>query len=174
MLEGIIFFSSESALFPNMTRQTKVRCHWILMLCTAICSVIGLMVIWWSKELNGKSHYTTWHGLLGLVTVCYSIMQCCAGVFQLYPSVPQSFGIKLFQLKAYHATSGLLLFTLVCLSLFLGMYSNWFVRNVTGTSWYACVACPMIMALVVLNQVSNHYLPNKSHGTTQQMKKGRN
>jgi cytochrome b-561 domain-containing protein 2 len=90
--------------------------------------------------------------------MCYVTTQCLAGTAQLYPQVAMKY-VKLAQLKLMHATSGLTLFVLVTISLVLGMYSNYFVHEVTGTSWYACVLCPLIMLLIVTNQIRANYLP---------------
>ena len=37
------------------------------------------------QHLNGKPHFTTWHGQVGLGTVIYVAIQCCAGTILLYP-----------------------------------------------------------------------------------------
>ena len=161
MVEAILFFSPESSLIVKYTRKTKVRYHWVFMLLGIACALLGFLAIYTNKNRRGAPHFTTWHGKVGLGTIIYAVLQCCAGTLLLYPYVlPKS--LKLGQMKAYHATSGLFLTTLTNISLALGMWSGWFTTNVTGTSWYACLVCPMVIALVVMKQVSEAYLPNPS------------
>lgn len=148
-------------MIVKATRKTKVTCHWVFMVLGVICATLGFLAIYVNKDRRNSPHFTTWHGKIGLVTFAYAAMQCCAGTMLLYPQVlPKS--IKLGQMKAYHATSGLFLMTLANISLFLGMWSKWFTDTVTGTSWYACLACPMVFALVIMKQVSEAYLPKPS------------
>ena len=84
-------------------------------------------------------------------------MQSVGGVCVKYYKLLK--GMTLAQLKLYHATSGLVAYTLVCASLWLGMCSNWFTSTVTGTSWYACMGSVSILALAVMNQITSRYLP---------------
>ena len=82
------------------------------------------------------------------------------GMHSCFRIIPKAVG-TLWQVKQMHATSGLILYTLVSTSLVLGMFSTWFTKNVTGTSWYMCIACPMILVLVAMQQITSHYLPKR-------------
>lgn len=114
-------------------------------------------MIYYNKELRDKPHLTSWHGICGTVTVVYVVIQACGGINLLYPQWAARF-VKLATLKQMHATSALLLFLIVTLTLVTGMFSNWFTASVTGTSWYACVACPLLLLLIITNQIKNSYL----------------
>ncbi|XP_074646143.1 transmembrane reductase CYB561D2-like isoform X1 [Tubulanus polymorphus] len=157
--EGILTFSQDSSLLKKAARSLKVRVHWILMLIAACSAVAGFSVIFYNKILNDKLHFVTWHGILGLMTVSYICFQCMAGTGLLYHSLVQKFiNLKLGDMKLYHATSGTLMFFLASVTLVTGMFSNWFVKNVTGTSWYMCVFSPLLLALIVTLQVSQQYV----------------
>ena len=145
--------------FPHfLPAVPQVRAHWVCMCMALLYAIGGMLAIRINKDRNGAEHNTSVHGKLGSLTILYVMIQCFAGIFLLYPKfAPKS--MTLAKLKAYHATSGLACFAVVCISLFLGMNSTWFTTNVTGTSWYACLACPMVMALVVMNQVAARYAP---------------
>ena len=67
--------------------------------------------------------------------------------------------IRLADLKLYHATSGLIAFTLVTFTLMLAMYSTWFTSNVNEILWYACVMAISFMAVIIMNQITTEYLP---------------
>ena len=62
-------------------------------------------------------------------------------------------------MKLYHATSGLLAFTSISITVYLALFSTWFSSVATGTTWFACVACLSCMALTVMMQVTSNYLP---------------
>ncbi|KAM3914215.1 transmembrane reductase CYB561D2 [Leptodactylus fuscus] len=159
MTEAILVFSPDSSLMRSFSRKARVRAHWILQLLCALCASLGLGIIYYNKSVHGKPHFSTWHGLLGLLTVLWALVQNAGGVTLLYPKLVQRWTLS--TRKLYHATSGLLGFLLGCTSLFLGMCSLWFSANVTGGSWYLLALCPLLAGLVVMNQVSNAYLYRK-------------
>lgn len=161
MSESILVFSPQSSFLLSATRKTRVFAHWVGLVATLACALVGLGAVWWNKHLRKKPHAATWHGIVGFSTIGYLALQCCAGVMVKYPSAIQKF-VRFADLKMYHATSGLMLFSLSCISLVLGMYSNYFNRLVTGTSWYACVGCVAILALIMANQVTGAYLKKPS------------
>lgn len=165
MAEAILTFSPESSLLRNAAHGKKVNIHTLGMVLALLCTIGGTFAIWYNKELRGKSHMVTWHGIVGYITVGYVAIQCVAGIFVKNYKLVARF-VKPVQLKLYHATSGLFLYSLACTSLVLGMYSNWFGRNVTGTSWWACLACPALLILIVMNQITHRYLVPKVTGST--------
>ncbi|ELU10402.1 hypothetical protein CAPTEDRAFT_172634 [Capitella teleta] len=158
--EAILVFSPQSSLLGKAPRSQKTKVHWITMLVALVCGAAGSFVIWYNKELNDKPHLVTWHGQVGAITMGYVAVQCVAGSAQLYPQMAMKY-VKLAQLKIMHATSGLCLLLLATVSLVLGMYSNFFVSQVTGTSWYACMMCPLMLLLIITNQIKSNYLAQK-------------
>lgn len=154
-------FSRESSLLRNYAHVVKVNTHTVLMVLALLCGLLGAFVIWYNKELNGKPHMTTWHGIVGYVTLGYVLVQCCAGVFVKYHQLLAGI-LRPVQLKLYHATSGLLLYCLAAASLMLGMFSNWFSSSITGTSFWACLVCPPLLVLVTMNQITQRYLTPKT------------
>lgn len=44
----------------------------------------GLVVIYLNKEQAGKQHFTSWHGLLGVITVGYACAQSTGGALAKY------------------------------------------------------------------------------------------
>ncbi|KAM4654116.1 transmembrane reductase CYB561D2 isoform 2-T2 [Amazona ochrocephala] len=159
MTEALLIFSPETSVLRSFSRKVKVRAHWALQLLALVCALLGLGIITYNKHLNGKAHFVTWHGLTGLLTVLYAGGQCAGGVLLLYPKLMKNW--TLAKLKLYHATSGLVGYLLGCASLMLGMCSLWFTTLVTGVSWYLAMLCPLLISLVIMNQVSNAYLYRK-------------
>ncbi|XP_072328162.1 transmembrane reductase CYB561D2 isoform X1 [Scyliorhinus torazame] len=159
MTQAILLFSPETSLILSYSRKIKVRVHWLLQGLTTMCAILGLTIISYNKYLNDKPHFTSWHGLVGLVTVFYICMQSIGGVSLLYPKLMGNWSLS--KLKLYHATSGLVGYLLGCTSLLLGMCSSWFTETVNGISWYIAVCCPALLALVLMNQISSAYLKRK-------------
>ena len=161
MFEALMVFNRESSLFINVTRTTKILIHHILQVFAIICSLLGFAAIFYNKVLNDKPHFTSWHGLLGVITICSIPLAAVGGNIIKYQFLRQLLNIKLSlgALKIYHATGGLIVFTLVMFTMMLGLYSNWFVNAVPGYMWYACAMCISFMAVVVMNQVTQEYLP---------------
>jgi len=114
------------------------------------------VVIYYNKLVNDKPHFTSWHGLLGVITVVYILLQCCGGLNLLYPQTAVRF-MRLISLKQLHATSALMLYTLAIVTLVTGMLSRWFAAAVTGTSWYMCVVCPVLILTMLASQVNSVY-----------------
>ncbi|WAR26534.1 C56D1-like protein [Mya arenaria] len=161
MFEAMLVFNRESSIFVNMQRPTKVLIHHVLQVFAVVCSLTGFTVIYYNKVLNEKPHFTSWHGLLGIITVCAIPLAALGGNIVKYQFLRDLFKIKisLGKLKIYHATAGLVVFTLVMFTIMLGLYSDWFVNQVSSILWYISAMSVSFMAVVVMNQVTQEYLP---------------
>uniref|UniRef100_A0A8B9TJQ7 ascorbate ferrireductase (transmembrane) n=1 Tax=Anas platyrhynchos TaxID=8839 RepID=A0A8B9TJQ7_ANAPL len=133
----------------SLSRKAKVRAHWALQVLALLCALLGLALVAYHKELQGKGHFHTWHGRAGLLAVLYAGGQSLGGLLLLYPKLAR--GWPPGKLRLYHATAGLV----------LGMCSLWFTAAVSGAAWYLAMLCPLLSSLVVMNQVSNAYLYRK-------------
>ena len=49
-----------------------------------LISISGLAAIYVNKERSGKDHFTTWHGLIGIITMVYSCAQSVGGALAKY------------------------------------------------------------------------------------------
>lgn len=158
MTEAVLVFSPDSSLLRSFSRKVRVCCHWIVQVLTLCCALTGLIIIIFNKYLNDKPHFVTWHAFIGLITVLYICMQCLGGTSLLYPKL---LNWPLAKLKLYHVTSGMIGYLLGTTSLLLGMCSLWFTTSVVGISWYVAVVCPILVGLVIMNQISSAYLSRK-------------
>ncbi|KAM4613379.1 transmembrane reductase CYB561D2 [Polymixia lowei] len=159
MTEAILIFSPHGSPIKKFPHKTKVRIHWILQCLCVSCATLGLAAITYNKHLNGKPHFTSWHGLLGLMTVCVVGLQSFLALPLIYHSLVK--GWSLAKLKRYHATSGLITYLLGSASLFLGVCSLWFTTSVGEHTWYLSALCPALSALVIMSQVTNAYMTKK-------------
>ncbi|XP_064160362.1 transmembrane reductase CYB561D2 isoform X1 [Anguilla rostrata] len=160
MTEALLLFSPHSSPIQKFSHKSKARYHWILQCLCVACAGLGLAAISYNKHLNGKPHFSTWHGLVGLLAACGVAAQSAGGLPLLYHRLVK--GWSLARLKRYHAVSGLLAYLLGSSSLMLGMCSLWFTASVHGASWYLVAACPVLSALFIMSQVTNAYMAKKA------------
>ena len=136
----------------NKTRKWRARsrqmCEDLLHFCE------GFLAIFYTKEQHGRAHLSTPHSKLGAVTICYVLMQLCAGINLLYPQLISKF-VDVRLLRRMHGLSGAFLLLLATLTLLGGLTTDWFQERVTGPAWYACVACPLTIYSLVVMQLVN-------------------
>lgn len=156
--------SSNSIKVTNQT-QPELQCHlhfyvYILQATASACALLGFGVIYINKNINNKPHFTSWHGILGTITVLYFLLQAFGGIalkFKLFVGNK----LTLAQNKLYHATSGLVFYLLALATLFLGMSSMWFAERVQGVPHFACLGTLVILGLIVTYQVVRSYGPRQ-------------
>ncbi|XP_039604498.1 cytochrome b561 domain-containing protein 1 isoform X1 [Polypterus senegalus] len=159
MTEGILLFSSEGSPFCFQSTKGKVRLHWVLQAVVVMSSVTGLAFIIASKNLSERPHLVSWHSLVGVGTMVATGCQVLCGVCLLFPKLLKITSVA--RLKLYHATCGLVTYLLATTTVVLGMCSDWFQATFKGVIWYVFVLLPLFPALVVMNQITNGYLPKK-------------
>lgn len=159
MTEAILLFSPHGSPVRKLAHKTKGRIHWVLQCLCVTCAAAGLVVIVYNKDLNGKPHLTSWHGLFGLITMCVVGLQSLAAVPLIYHSLAK--GWSLAKLKRYHAASGLVTYLFGSGTLLLGLCSAWFTAAVSDYTWYLSALCPALSALVIMDQVSRAYTAKK-------------
>jgi cytochrome b-561 domain-containing protein 2 len=106
--------------------------------------------------------------LIGLIVFIWSLLQAVAGLFlTILQRYIRSFGLTYAQLRIYHATSGVLLFTLSCLALVLGLASNWFKSKMPDNKiiysiiFYLLTSSILFLAHKCVEQVKNRYVKRK-------------
>ncbi|EPT00163.1 hypothetical protein FOMPIDRAFT_1023929 [Fomitopsis schrenkii] len=95
--------------------------------------LLGTLAIWWNKTLHGSHHATTWHGILGYVSVIWIVIQVFIGIGSVW------FDGRFFGGKSkaklvwkYHRLSGYLLLPLLLFTAFLGGLWSHFVASNTA------------------------------------------
>lgn len=67
----------------------------------------------------------------------------------------------------YHATSGTFLYVLACMSISLGIYTNWFSESTPFYVGYLCFAITAMLGLIVTNQITAKYVTPKFNKNAQ-------
>lgn len=169
MFQAIVVYSRESSLFSNVGYKTKLNLHIFLQTMGLLCIINGFLAIYYNKEEHGKEHFTSWHGLIGIGTIGYVVIQYLAGFLLGFPKLKEMLGLKSLKYSVhaiYHATSGTLLYVLACLSIGLGIYSNWFTGNAPFYIWYLSFALTSFLGLIISMQVTSKYVTNRYNAGT--------
>lgn len=159
MVEAILLFSPWFSLSKATPRNDKIFYHGFLHGCALVCAYTGLAAITYNKYRNQSSHYTSWHGFLGIIVCCAIAVQASGGIIELYPSL-LPFTIRKVILKRLHAISGTIVFGGAMIVIVLSMYTTWFSANVPNiVVWGFCCSCPVIIVVAVIIQfIRNHLL----------------
>lgn len=150
--EAVLTLSRNSLLGSSASRNSKVTGHLLLMLVAVACAVFGFLAVYTTKEQYQKPHLATPHAIIGFTTVCYILVQACAGMNLLFPNFVSKF-INPRQLGRMHGLSGSFLLLLATLTLLGGVTTEWFQERVTGLPFIACAATPVVIYIVIAKQV---------------------
>lgn len=159
MTEGILLFSGECSPCCFKSRKGKIRTHWVLQVLLLLCAAMGVGFMVASKKKSEHPHLETWHSLLGVGTLVATLLQAACGVCLLFPKLVRT--VSLPRMRLYHATCGLVAYLLATVTVTAALFSDWFQATVKGPIWYAFLLLPPFPALVVMNQITNTFLPKK-------------
>ena len=67
----------------------------------------GFGAIYLNKEIVGKKHFTTWHGLFGLITCIGVLVAAAGGIIAKYNQYVKDY-IRPINVKLYHATGSMI------------------------------------------------------------------
>ncbi|XP_068170960.1 probable transmembrane reductase CYB561D1 [Antennarius striatus] len=160
LTEGILVVSADGSLFCCKSRNTNVRLHWFCQALVLVAAATGLSFMVASKNVSELGHLGSWHSWLGVCTLASTLLQAAFGVCMIFSKLLR-LSSSLQRLKLYHATCGLVVYLLATVTVVLAMFSDWFQASVKGAAWWALLLLPLFPALVVMNQITNAYLPRK-------------
>ncbi|KAI9021788.1 hypothetical protein DFJ74DRAFT_670546 [Hyaloraphidium curvatum] len=123
----------------GLGRKTRLTLHLVLhCLAVALC-LGGLAVAVAFKLVNAKSHFTTWHAILGLVGTCLSSLQLVWGFLAKNDSALGQWAARTGRSNAFqafrrwHRRSGILVAIGVAIAVSaLGMYEHWTMGGIAG------------------------------------------
>uniref|UniRef100_A0A8D2J7I0 ascorbate ferrireductase (transmembrane) n=1 Tax=Varanus komodoensis TaxID=61221 RepID=A0A8D2J7I0_VARKO len=159
LMEGILIFSPEGSLFCSCSHRVKVQLHWTVQTLVLVAATLGLVFIASSKNRSELPHFTSWHSVLGLLTLLATGGQALCGLCLHFS---ERLGIwPVAQLQPCHTVSGLIVYLLATFTVVLGLCSDWFQAQIKGFAWYFCLSLPFCPALVIVNQITRTRLPKR-------------
>ncbi|KAH9931002.1 uncharacterized protein B0H18DRAFT_992213 [Fomitopsis serialis] len=114
------------------TKAAGLTRHQYAILCGSYPALLlGTLAIWWNKTLHGSRHATTWHGILGYISVFWVVVQVFIGVGSVWFNGRLFGGTPKARLVwKYHRLSGYLLYPLLLFTAFLGgLWSHFSTGN---------------------------------------------
>ena len=79
----------------------------ILNLFATLAAAGGFGAIYLNKEIAGKKHFTSWHGLFGLLTCAGVVLAAAGGLVAKYNQFVKNY-IRPINVKLYHATGSMI------------------------------------------------------------------
>lgn len=145
---------SEGLLVSRMIKG-KNKSFWLVFhvsfeIAAAILSVIGLATIFSHKIFLGKNHFSTNHGLSGVIVICLMLVQTIGGLclYYLRSRIIKIGGMRLLLTVAkLHAQAATILYGLAGMTFVLGLRSH-FLQKLLGEE--SSVALAIASALVFL------------------------
>nr|CAD7603407.1 unnamed protein product [Timema genevievae] len=143
MAQAIMAMSHDNIFADKLSRQGRVRAHWVLQAFAAIFIFAGFLVIVINKNLNDKPHFVTIHAIVGLIAVILVGLASSGGVATLF-SLRLKMLVRPAVMKLVHNILGIVTFSLGVICTILGLFSKWFSDN---GGYAAQVICTVVVAL---------------------------
>jgi len=149
MAEAVMIMSQGNIIASNLSRQGRVRLHWILQASAAGFIFAGFLVIVINKNLHKKNHFESWHSVIGLVfLVCVGITSS-GGVVTLYSLRLKQY-IKPAKMKLFHNLLGVLTFVIGVATEIFGIYTHWFLTHANLSAQIVCTVFVVLGGIFTL------------------------
>jgi cytochrome b-561 domain-containing protein 2 len=149
MAEAVMIMSQGNIFASNLSRQGRVRLHWILQAGAAAFIFAGFLVIVVNKNLHNKNHFKSWHSVIGLVFfVCVGITSS-GGVVTLYSFRLKQY-VKPAKMKLLHNLVGVLTFAIGVVTEIFGIYTPWFPKHASLSAQVVCTVFVVLGGIFTL------------------------
>ncbi|KAJ5493205.1 hypothetical protein N7539_001951 [Penicillium diatomitis] len=125
-------------------KQQGTRIHYILQLLSVLCFVAAFIVI----ELNKGSHphFTSPHGILGLITIIIVVLQALVGVIQYFFPVTVLGSVDAGKrIYKYHRWTGYVLLLLEVATVLAATQTGFNVNAIHIPTWIVVVAVALVL-----------------------------
>jgi len=163
MILGMLLLTSEGILqFRQITPKWRVTLHGLIEGLGLTLGYIGFYAIYTNKNETRKSHFTTWHGLFGFLTIILLTLQATGGILAKYgytrivSNMLKSMKMNTSLVKKGHRLNGTLSMCLIFVTLTLALYSNWFSAIVAEFPiiwWLPFITNSYVLAHILYNQI---------------------
>lgn len=148
MTEAICCFIEPNIPTLGLGAVRRKQLHWILQAIGGCSITVAFVVIVLNKNRLHKAHFTTWHGLFGLLAVIATGLGLLGGVVALYSVQWRSqLHVRPAVVRLAHAGLGVLAYGLGAVSLALGLQSSWFGEHADAGTRAACVVLVVAVAV---------------------------
>ncbi|KAF7253074.1 hypothetical protein EG68_08603 [Paragonimus skrjabini miyazakii] len=145
---GVRLMDRHVCWLPVRSRTQMIKWHWVIQCTASVLLILGGAAVYVNKIRSGKSHFTTWHGLCGLLTLVYVVMQLLAGFvlhWRLWPIRLLTYN----QASLFHVYSGFGLLILSALAKVLGLQSIWVANKLRGLLPQGCEYVVIVLSAMV-------------------------
>lgn len=151
-----MLFPQAIALFDpeyckSLSHKQRTQFHLYCQIAGIVCTIIGFIAIYVNKNLHGKHHFYTYHGICGLIVVIFVSLVGIGGSLAYYSFSLRSY-IRPVLIKIYHSFGGILTVIVGNLTLTLGFYSNWFKKNGNTNLIWIIITVLLLSTLLVLRK----------------------
>lgn len=148
MTEAICCFIEPNIPTLGLGAVRRKQLHWILQAIGGCSITIAFVVILLNKSRLGKPHFTSWHGLFGLLAVIATGLGLLGGVVALYSVQWRSqLHVRPAVVRLGHSVLGVLAYGLGVVTVSLGLQSSWFGEHADAGTRAACVVLVVAVAL---------------------------
>ncbi|THH13615.1 hypothetical protein EW146_g6631 [Bondarzewia mesenterica] len=130
------------------TKAAGLQRHQIAMIFGLPTIVLGALSIIWNKSVHDAPHFTTWHGVFGLLSLTWLVVQFSFGAASVwFDGAALGGGLKAKRLWKYHRLSGYILLPLVFVTAnFGGAWSTWTTSSSAhGVRLIAYTIAPLVI-----------------------------
>lgn len=129
MNEAVLIFSPHWSLLPQkFHKQLFMNCHVYVQLVALVGIIFGFAAIYINKEDNGKPHFKSWHGLLGLIQILLIVGQASMGSLAKYAKL-FPFKLNVGKIKTFHDLLGATVILLSSLNMITACFTNFFASQ---------------------------------------------
>lgn len=147
-------------LLPSAgNRASKIFLHTVIQSLSVTLYAAGFAFIFANKWLKGKNHFTTYHGMFGLVTlVLGAISNFLLGLILYFEckNFVEKFGLKLLQVKKAHRWSSLAVFVFGMLTILLSLASD-FVSSAFSFNSRAIICLSIIVVIPLFSMTATRF-----------------
>ena len=129
MNEAVLMFSPYWSLIPKQFhKKFMMDLHVYTEVAAVVGFNLGFAAIYINKEERGKHHFTSWHGLLGLVQAIVIMCQVSLGSVAKYAkSLPVK--VNVGQVKTWHNLVGAILILFSIVNMVTACFTKFFVSQ---------------------------------------------
>jgi len=153
---GILTLQVQPTSQPKARKAGLVR-HQVAMVFSGFpVIVLGTFAMIYNKHTHRAPHFTSWHGIFGLIAIIWIFLQIVVGAGSVWFGGAMFGGlVKAKAFYKYHRFSGYILLSWLLITVHLaGAWSKWMVNHTTfATSLAAYTIAPVIVMISVYSRL---------------------